>query len=162
MLAHAAVRLPTRDASCTQLLARGSDFEGLQERHAAHTGAMQDIELFLAARANVAVRLVDREGYSEEAVRWCDAVLTAGGDGTFLYGAGRLPDASKPIIGINTDPARRASTAAHELVGVAGCYSPSHLLCCRSEGVLCVRSHSTSRQCSLAHILSQLEEGNFR
>ena len=102
----AAVRLPTRRASCTQLLARGSDFEGLQERHAAHTGAMRDVEGFFTARPDVSVRVVDREGYSEEAVRWCDAVLTAGGDGTFLYGAGRLSGASKPIVGINTDPAR--------------------------------------------------------
>ena len=114
----AAVRLPTRRASCTQLLARGSDFEGLQERHAAHTGAMRDVEGFFTARPDVSVRVVDREGYSEEAVRWCDAVLTAGGDGTFLYGAGRLSGASKPIVGINTDPARYAS-ASHELVGVA-------------------------------------------
>lgn len=106
------MRLPTRRASYTQLLARGSDFEGLQERHAAHARAMRDVERFFAARGGVVVRLLDRESYSEEAVRWCDAVLTAGGDGTFLCGAGRLPDASKPIVGINTDPARRASAAA--------------------------------------------------
>lgn len=94
---------------CTQLLARGSDFEGLQERHATHTGAMQEIGRFFAARGDMEVQLIEREGYSDEAVRWCDAVLTAGGDGTFLCGAGRLAGTSKPIIGINTDPARQAS-----------------------------------------------------
>ena len=108
MLASAPVCLFIRRASRTQLLARGSDFEGLRQRHTAHTGAMQEIKLFFAARGDTEVRLVDREGYSEEAVQWCDAVITAGGDGTFLCGAGRLAGTSKPIVGINTDPARQA------------------------------------------------------
>ena len=48
-----------------------------------------------------------REDYSKDLIDWCDAIIAAGGDGTFLYAAGlHTLDCSKPVIGINSDPER--------------------------------------------------------
>ncbi|KHJ98633.1 hypothetical protein OESDEN_01387, partial [Oesophagostomum dentatum] len=58
----------------------------------------------LLRAAGVESRVVQRPGYTEEAVQWADAVLTAGGDGTFLLAASRIRQKNKPVIGINTDP----------------------------------------------------------
>ena len=33
-------------------------------------------------------------------------MVTAGGDGTFLMAASKIPDSNKPIVGFNTDPSR--------------------------------------------------------
>ena len=42
----------------------------------------------------------------QDVVRWADAIITAGGDGTFLSAASKITDRNKPLIGLNTDPAR--------------------------------------------------------
>lgn len=52
----------------------------------------------------VDVQVVDRLGYSADAVNWADVIFTAGGDGTFLLGAHKIRTRDKPIIGLNTDP----------------------------------------------------------
>ena len=57
-------------------------------------------------RAGLETRTVKRYEYNDEVVRWADMVITTGGDGTFLMGASKILDRSKPVIGINTDPTR--------------------------------------------------------
>ncbi|PNI25642.1 NADK2 isoform 7, partial [Pan troglodytes] len=54
----------------------------------------------------IEVRLVKRREYDEETVRWADAVIAAGGDGTMLLAASKVLDRLKPVIGVNTDPER--------------------------------------------------------
>uniref|UniRef100_A0A2K6FSH7 NAD(+) kinase n=1 Tax=Propithecus coquereli TaxID=379532 RepID=A0A2K6FSH7_PROCO len=54
----------------------------------------------------IEVRLVKRRDYDEETVRWADAVIAAGGDGTMLLAASKVLDRLKPVIGVNTDPER--------------------------------------------------------
>ena len=44
--------------------------------------------------------------YNDEVVKWADVIVTTGGDGTFLMGASKILNKGKPVIGINTDPAR--------------------------------------------------------
>lgn len=46
---------------------------------------------------------MDRYSYSKEIVDWCDLVISAGGDGTFLTAASKVRN-DIPVIGINTDP----------------------------------------------------------
>lgn len=41
--------------------------------------------------------------YTKEWIDWCDFVISAGGDGTFLTAARKVRN-EKPVIGINTDP----------------------------------------------------------
>ena len=42
----------------------------------------------------------------QDTFEWADAILSAGGDGTFLSTASLIRNRNKPIIGINTDPTR--------------------------------------------------------
>uniref|UniRef100_A0A8C6ALY8 NAD kinase 2, mitochondrial n=1 Tax=Monodon monoceros TaxID=40151 RepID=A0A8C6ALY8_MONMO len=89
-----------------QLLAlKGSSYSGLLERHHIHT---QNVEHILDSLRNegIEVRLVKRREYDEETVRWADAVIAAGGDGTMLLAASKVLDRLKPVIGVNTDPER--------------------------------------------------------
>lgn len=53
-------------------------------------------------------RVVSRLAYDQSAIDWADAVVTAGGDGTFLLGASKLRTVAKPLIGVNTDWDRSA------------------------------------------------------
>ncbi|VDQ03459.1 unnamed protein product [Trichobilharzia regenti] len=55
------------------------------------------------------VRVVDRRTYSMDSVNWADVVFTAGGDGTFLFGASKILHPNKPVIGLNTDPLSQSS-----------------------------------------------------
>ncbi|XP_036919081.1 NAD kinase 2, mitochondrial isoform X3 [Sturnira hondurensis] len=89
-----------------QLLAlKGSSYSGLLERHRIHT---KNVEHILDSLRNegIEVRLVKRREYDEETVRWADAVIAAGGDGTMLLAASKVLDRLKPVIGVNTDPER--------------------------------------------------------
>ncbi|XP_071063883.1 NAD kinase 2, mitochondrial isoform X1 [Dasypus novemcinctus] len=89
-----------------QLLAlKGSSYSGLLERHHIHT---KNVEHILDSLRNegIEVRLVKRREYNEETVRWADAVIAAGGDGTMLLAASKVLDRLKPVIGVNTDPER--------------------------------------------------------
>ena len=51
----------------------------------------------------VEVRVVNREGYTDDVVEWADTIFSAGGDGTFLIAAAKVKN-HKPVIGFNTDP----------------------------------------------------------
>uniref|UniRef100_A0A2I2ZMS5 NAD kinase 2, mitochondrial n=1 Tax=Gorilla gorilla gorilla TaxID=9595 RepID=A0A2I2ZMS5_GORGO len=89
-----------------QLLAlKGSSYTGLLERHHIHT---KNVEHIIDSLRNegIEVRLVKRREYDEETVRWADAVIAAGGDGTMLLAASKVLDRLKPVIGVNTDPER--------------------------------------------------------
>uniref|UniRef100_A0A3Q2GS26 NAD(+) kinase n=1 Tax=Equus caballus TaxID=9796 RepID=A0A3Q2GS26_HORSE len=89
-----------------QLLAlKGSSYSGLLERHHIHTKNVQHI-LDSLRNEGIEVRLVKRREYDEETVRWADAVIAAGGDGTMLLAASKVLDRLKPVIGVNTDPER--------------------------------------------------------
>ncbi len=52
------------------------------------------------------IQVVRRHNYHLANIEWADAILTAGGDGTFLMAASKVLSATKPVIGINTDPIR--------------------------------------------------------
>ncbi|XP_034298283.1 NAD kinase 2, mitochondrial isoform X2 [Pantherophis guttatus] len=89
-----------------QLLAlKGSNYSGLLERHRIHTKNVEHIVNSLR-NEKIEVQLVKRRDYDEETVRWADAVIAAGGDGTMLLAASKVLDQLKPVIGINTDPDR--------------------------------------------------------
>ncbi|XP_060929605.1 NAD kinase 2, mitochondrial isoform X1 [Limanda limanda] len=90
----------------TQLLAmKGSSYTGLQERHNIHTNNVQHIVKSLRSEG-IDVRVVKRGEYDEEVVRWADAIISAGGDGTMLLVAGKVLSKHKPVVGVNTDPER--------------------------------------------------------
>ncbi|XP_044513712.1 NAD kinase 2, mitochondrial isoform X2 [Gracilinanus agilis] len=117
-----------------QLLAlRGSSYNGLLERHHIHT---KNVEHILDSLRNegIEVRLVKRREYDEDTVRWADAVIAAGGDGTMLLAASKVLDRLKPVIGVNTDPER-------------------------SEGHLCLPVRYTH---SFPEALQKLYRGEFR
>uniref|UniRef100_A0A8C7GY23 NAD kinase 2, mitochondrial n=1 Tax=Oncorhynchus kisutch TaxID=8019 RepID=A0A8C7GY23_ONCKI len=67
-----------------QLLAlKGSSYLGLLERHNIHTRNVEHIVESLQ-KEGMEVRVVKRGQYDEETVRWADAIISAGGDGTML------------------------------------------------------------------------------
>ncbi|XP_075444380.1 NAD kinase 2, mitochondrial isoform X2 [Ascaphus truei] len=89
-----------------ELLAlKGSSYNGLLQRHNIHT---QNVEHIVESLRNdgIDVQLVKRREYDEETVRWADAIISAGGDGTMLLAASKVLDRFKPVIGVNTDPER--------------------------------------------------------
>uniref|UniRef100_A0A158PB22 NAD kinase 2, mitochondrial n=1 Tax=Angiostrongylus cantonensis TaxID=6313 RepID=A0A158PB22_ANGCA len=82
---------------------RGSDYHQLIRKHEVHHSYLQTIQSELDD-AGVESKVVQRFDYTEDAINWADAVMTAGGDGTFLLAASRIHQRDKPVIGINTDP----------------------------------------------------------
>ncbi|KAM8744441.1 NAD kinase 2, mitochondrial isoform 3-T3 [Acanthopagrus schlegelii] len=89
-----------------QLLAmKGSSYSGLLERHNIHTNNVEHIVKSLR-REGINVRVVKRGEYNEEVVRWADAIISAGGDGTMLLVASKVLSKDKPVVGVNTDPER--------------------------------------------------------
>ncbi|XP_044000749.1 NAD kinase 2, mitochondrial isoform X1 [Gambusia affinis] len=90
----------------TQLLAmKGSSYSGLLERHNIHTSNVEHIVQSLQS-AGMEVRVVRRGEYDDEVVRWADAIVSAGGDGTMLLVASKVLNKDKPVVGVNTDPER--------------------------------------------------------
>ncbi|XP_076835551.1 NAD kinase 2, mitochondrial isoform X2 [Brachyhypopomus gauderio] len=89
-----------------QLLAlKGSSYFGLLERHNIHTHNVGHIVDNLQ-KEGIEVRVVKRREYDEDTVRWADAIVSAGGDGTMLLVASKVFDKNKPVIAVNTDPER--------------------------------------------------------
>ncbi|KGL80543.1 hypothetical protein N309_09252, partial [Tinamus guttatus] len=87
------------------LALKGSNYAGLLERHGVHTKNVEHVVDSLR-NERIEVRLVKRREYNEETVRWADAVISAGGDGTMLLAASKVFNKFKPVIGVNTDPER--------------------------------------------------------
>ncbi|KAK0154124.1 NAD kinase 2, mitochondrial [Merluccius polli] len=117
-----------------QLLAmKGSSYSGLLERHNIHTRNVEHIVKSLKKKG-IEVRVVRRGEYDEEVVRWADAIISAGGDGTMLLVASKVFSKEKPIVGVNTDPER-------------------------SEGHLCLPVCYTH---AFSEALERLQRGEFR
>ncbi|KAI4886835.1 hypothetical protein NFI96_018405 [Prochilodus magdalenae] len=117
-----------------QLLAlKGSSYSGLLERHHIHTHNVTQIVDNLQ-KEGIEVRVVKRGEYNEDTVRWADAIVSAGGDGTMLLVASKVYDKNKPVIGVNTDPER-------------------------SEGHLCLPVRYTH---AFSEALHKLRKGEFR
>ncbi|KAI9527462.1 NAD kinase 2, mitochondrial [Dissostichus eleginoides] len=87
------------------LALKGSSYSGLQERHKIHTNNVEHIVKSLRSEG-IEVRIVKRGEYDEEVVRWADAIISAGGDGTMLLVASKVLSKDKPVVGVNTDPER--------------------------------------------------------
>ncbi|CAH8492944.1 unnamed protein product [Dicrocoelium dendriticum] len=85
------------------LLRRGVDVDFLRYRHDLHCRKLSEIQRTLRSRG-LEVKVVGRSDYHVDAIAWADVVFTAGGDGTFLLGASKIHNRTKPLIGINTDP----------------------------------------------------------
>ncbi|KFV84274.1 hypothetical protein N308_09867, partial [Struthio camelus australis] len=115
------------------LALKGSNYAGLLERHRIHSKNVEHVVDSLR-NERIEVRLVKRREYNEETVRWADAVISAGGDGTMLLAASKVFDKFKPVIGVNTDPER-------------------------SEGHLCLPVRYTH---SFPEALQKLYRGEFR
>ncbi|XP_060792065.1 NAD kinase 2, mitochondrial isoform X4 [Neoarius graeffei] len=122
--------LPDHNA-CLAL--KGSSYNGLLERHNMHTHNVRHIVDNLQ-KQGMEVRVVKRGEYDEDTVRWADAIVSAGGDGTMLLVASKVFDKNKPVIGVNTDPER-------------------------SEGHLCLPVHYTH---AFSEALRKLRKGDFR
>lgn len=117
-----------------QLLAmKGSSYSGLLERHNIHTCNVEHIVDSLQ-QEGVEVRVVKRGEYDEETVKWADAIISAGGDGTMLLVASKVFSRDKPVVGVNTDPER-------------------------SEGHLCLPVRYTY---AFPEVLKRLRHGDFR
>uniref|UniRef100_A0A671LNI6 NAD kinase 2, mitochondrial n=1 Tax=Sinocyclocheilus anshuiensis TaxID=1608454 RepID=A0A671LNI6_9TELE len=117
-----------------QLLAlKGSSYIGLLERHNLHTFNVGQIVDSLQ-KEGIEVRIVKRGEYDEDTVRWADAIISAGGDGTMLLVASKVYDKNKPVLGVNTDPER-------------------------SEGHLCLPVHYTH---AFSEALQKLRKAEFR
>ncbi|XP_067279621.1 NAD kinase 2, mitochondrial isoform X1 [Pseudorasbora parva] len=117
-----------------QLLAlKGSSYSGLLERHNIHTFNVGQIVDSLQ-KQGIEVRIVKRGEYDEDTVRWADAIISAGGDGTMLLVASKVYDKNKPVLGVNTDPER-------------------------SEGHLCLPVRYTH---AFSEALQKLRKGDFR
>ena len=56
--------------------------------------------------AGLDTRIVSRNEFSRDLVSSVDAVVTTGGDGTFLLAAAAVGSAETPVIGFNSDPIR--------------------------------------------------------
>ncbi|CAG5867163.1 unnamed protein product [Menidia menidia] len=87
------------------LAMKGSSYSGLLERHNVHTNNVEHIVNSLQ-KEGIDVQVVKRGEYNEEVVRWADAIVSAGGDGTMLLVASKVLSKDKPVVGVNTDPER--------------------------------------------------------
>lgn len=50
------------------------------------------------------MRVRERENYTEADVEWAESVVSAGGDGNFLWAASKVLSCEKLMVGFNTDP----------------------------------------------------------
>ena len=87
-----------------QLERRGSDYNNLAHHHAVHSRVRDQVVNSLE-KFGIETKLVNRFDYTHDLINWADAIITTGGDGTFLMAASKITSREKPVIGINTDPA---------------------------------------------------------
>ncbi|KAL7633773.1 UNVERIFIED_CONTAM: hypothetical protein RMT77_015727 [Armadillidium vulgare] len=88
-----------------RLSKRGSDYNLLLYHHYLHKGVENTVNSVFTA-AGVETKVVSRFDYTDANIAWADAVVTTGGDGTYLLAATRIVDNKKPVIGFNSDPLR--------------------------------------------------------
>ncbi|CDW59652.1 NAD kinase domain containing protein [Trichuris trichiura] len=126
-------RLQKRDDEDSHGVIRdGADCSKLWKQHNAHYSYLKRICQELSAR-NIEYKVVQRWDYNPEAIDWCDAVISAGGDGTYLLAASKIREQSKPLIGINTDPTRSGSFAIVVPLLMRVRVNFHVALCCREE-----------------------------
>ncbi|XP_045625914.1 NAD kinase 2, mitochondrial [Procambarus clarkii] len=87
------------------LQARGSDYNIMLYHHYIHKGVENTVNSVFTA-AGIETKTVYRFDYSEPNIEWADAIVTTGGDGTYLLAASKILDRKKPLIGFNSDPTR--------------------------------------------------------
>ncbi|KRZ94376.1 Retinoblastoma-binding protein 5 [Trichinella sp. T8] len=124
----------TEDELSRKINQNGSDYERLVSKHNTHYEFLKKICHELSER-KVEYKVVKRWEYESQEVDWADAVIAAGGDGTFLWAASKIRERSKPLIGINTDPLS-------------------------SEGYLCLLKKQPEEQLPIA--FEKLFSGNFK
>ncbi|KRX40549.1 NAD kinase 2, mitochondrial [Trichinella murrelli] len=124
----------TEDELSRKINQNGSDYERLVSKHNTHYEFLKKICHELSER-KVEYKVVKRWEYESQEVDWADAVIAAGGDGTFLLAASKIRERSKPLIGINTDPLS-------------------------SEGYLCLLKKQPEEQLPIA--FEKLFSGNFK
>jgi len=88
-----------------ELTARGSNYAAVRHHHNVHKALEERVARTLET-AGVETKIVKRLEYNDEVIKWADIIVTTGGDGTFLMGASKILNRSKPVVGINTDPTR--------------------------------------------------------
>jgi NAD+ kinase len=72
-----------------KLTKSGSNYELLPKNHDQHYRYLEKtIELLYSFKINV--KVIQRFNYTLDDIQWSDAILTAGGDGTFLLAAAKL------------------------------------------------------------------------
>ncbi len=91
----------------SKITENGSNYEKLLKHHDEHYRSLDRILNTLNSN-NIQTRVMQRDEYAQTEIDWADAVLTAGGDGTFLLAATKIVDSSKPVIGVNTDTCKRS------------------------------------------------------
>ncbi|KAH3696296.1 NAD kinase 2, mitochondrial-like isoform X2 [Dreissena polymorpha] len=82
-----------------------SDYRNMLERHKKHYNCLEKMTNLLRSKG-IETKVVKRPQFTSEVLDWADAVITAGGDGTFLDAASKILNIDTPIIGVNTDPTR--------------------------------------------------------
>lgn len=85
-----------------KLTKSGSNYEMLLKSHDQHYRTLEKT-LEKLSSYNINVKVIQRFNYTLDDIKWADAILTAGGDGTFLLAATKINNTTKPIFGINTD-----------------------------------------------------------
>ncbi|XP_077972975.1 NAD kinase 2, mitochondrial-like [Styela clava] len=124
----------TEDEFRQAVESRGSDYDSLYAQHLKHIQTLSSIKDVLSERG-IEYKVCTRgKSHTVDLINWADAIITAGGDGTFLSAASKIHDQSKPVIGINTNPNR-------------------------SEGHLCL---PTKYSTNLGKALDKLAAGQFR
>ena len=84
---------------------RGSDYTLIKYYNNVHKSVEEKIVQALEKRG-IEIKVCERMEYCDKFIEWADLVVTVGGDGTFLFGASKIKNRNKPMIGINSDPTR--------------------------------------------------------
>ncbi|KAF2367281.1 NAD kinase [Trinorchestia longiramus] len=95
----------TEEELKSSLYARGSDYYMLLHYHNVHKSVEQAV-VQAFDEAGIETKVVNRLQYCDALISWADAVVTTGGDGTYLLAASRIYTRNKPVIGFNSDPTR--------------------------------------------------------
>uniref|UniRef100_A0AC35U3D6 NAD(+) kinase n=1 Tax=Rhabditophanes sp. KR3021 TaxID=114890 RepID=A0AC35U3D6_9BILA len=85
----------------TKLTKHGVNIKELENKHLVQSNYVKNVKDVLDQH-NIDVRVVTRDDFTEDLVNWCDLVISAGGDGTFLTAAAKLRN-DIPLLGLNSD-----------------------------------------------------------
>uniref|UniRef100_A0A0N5BBF9 NAD(+) kinase n=1 Tax=Strongyloides papillosus TaxID=174720 RepID=A0A0N5BBF9_STREA len=74
----------------------------VKEKHLAHLKFVNKIVVAFK-KQGLKVRIINCDQYNQKCFKGFDLIVTAGGDGTFLFGASKIKS-DTPLIGLNSDP----------------------------------------------------------